>query len=137
MTEPDNEGRPRRGLAIAAIAIAAVSFVLVVSTWIAWLVVRPRVPAVPGYSIVAQVFVLALGALFFIALLAGVLAIVLGLAGGARERTGGLARGGTLHGALTCLIALVGAVAFAISPAWTPLRVSTSPIGYSDLGTGS
>ncbi|MEV4597717.1 hypothetical protein AB0K15_09965 [Amycolatopsis sp. NPDC049253] len=132
MTEPDNERRPRRGLAVASIAIAAVSFMLAVSTWIAWLLVRPKFLVMPAYALVGQVFLLVLGALFFVALLAGVLAIVLGLTG--RELGGDLARAGALLGALTCLVALSGAVAFAVNPVWTSLRPT---IGYGDFGVGS
>ncbi|WP_326833998.1 hypothetical protein VSH64_03555 [Amycolatopsis rhabdoformis] len=130
MTEPDNQTRPRRGLAIAATAIAAVSFVLAASTWVAWLLVRPRVLGGPVYPIVAQVFLLVLGALFFLALLAGVLAIVLGVTGGAREHDGDLARVGALLGALTCAVALAGAVTFAVGSTWTPMTAQFDTGSY-------
>ncbi|MGW4488793.1 hypothetical protein ACWEOE_33755 [Amycolatopsis sp. NPDC004368] len=135
MTEPDNEREPRRGqavaaVAIAAVAIAAVGFMLVVATWVALLLVRPRMEAGPVYPIVGQVFLLVLGALFFVGLLAGVLAIVLGLTGGGRDYGGhgDLARRGVLLGGLTCVVALAGAVAFAVNPLWTP-TVATFDLG--------
>ncbi|WIX78054.1 hypothetical protein QRX50_42795 [Amycolatopsis carbonis] len=129
MTEADNEREPRRGQAVAAVAIAAVAFMLVVATWIAWLLVRPRMEAGPVYPIVGQVFLLVLGALFFVGLLAGVLAIVLGLTGGGREYGGEVARAGVLLGGLTCVVALGGAVAFAVNPLWT------STVANFDMGT--
>ncbi|WP_051792377.1 hypothetical protein [Amycolatopsis jejuensis] len=127
----ESEERPGRGLAIAAMAVAAVSFVLAVSTWMAWLLVRPKLLSGAVYPIVTQVFLLVLGALWFVALLAGVLAVVFGLVGGARSRSGDLARGGALLGALTCLVALIGAVTFALSPTWAPLQLNYDPGSYS------
>ncbi|SEP44154.1 hypothetical protein [Amycolatopsis saalfeldensis] len=124
MTEPekseDPADRPRRGLAVAAVSVAVVSLVLAISTWAAWLLVRPRVLGFPGNAFLGQVFLLVLGALWFVALLAGALAIVFGITGGAREHDGDLARAGALTGALTCLVAIAGAVTFALSPTWTP-----------------
>ncbi|WP_020658182.1 hypothetical protein [Amycolatopsis benzoatilytica] len=121
----DVDERPSRGLGIASVSVAAVSLVLAGSTWMAWLLVRPRVIGGEIYPLVAQVFVLVLGALWFVALLAGVLALVLGVTGGARRRYGGrggdLARIGALLGALTFVVALAGAVAFTIQPDATPV----------------
>ncbi|MFI5608046.1 hypothetical protein [Amycolatopsis sp. NPDC051903] len=137
MTERDNGGGPRRGQAVAAMAIAAVSLVLVVATWIAWLRVRPKLQEAPEYALVGQVFLLVLGALFFVGLLAGVLAIVLGLTRGGRARGDDLARGGALLGALTCVIALAGAVTFAASPTWTPVAPRPAETYEGSFGTGS
>ena len=112
--------RPSRGLGVASTAVAAVSLVLAGSTWMAWLLIRPRVIGGDVYPIVAEVFVPVLGALWFLALLAGVLAVVLGVTGGARRRYGGrggdLARIGALLGARTFVVALAGAVAFTVHP---------------------
>ncbi|MBB4684562.1 hypothetical protein [Amycolatopsis jiangsuensis] len=114
MTEPDEQ--PRRGLGVAAVAVAAVSFVLALCTWMAWLLVRPKLLTQPVYPIVTQVFLLVLGALWFVVLPAGVLAVVLGLTGGGRRRGGDLARAGALLGALTFVVALAGAVTFTVDP---------------------
>lgn len=121
------EERPSRGLAVGAVSVAAVSFALAVLTWLAWLLVRPRLLTTGVYPIVAEVFILVLGALWFAALLAGVLAMVLGLLGGGRRRYGGdLARTGALLGGLTVVVALAGTVAFTVSPGLSP--------AYGDTG---
>lgn len=80
MTEPDSGtvsssgDRPGRGLAVAAVSVAAVCFALGVATWLAWLLVRPRLLMGGVYPIVAEVFVLVLGGLAFVAALAGTVA---------------------------------------------------------------
>lgn len=143
MTEPENSedpvGRPRRGLAVAAVSVAVVSLVLAVSTWAAWLLVRPRVLAQPGNAFLGQALLFVLGALWFVALLAGALAIVFGITGGARRPDGDLARAGALTGVLTCLVGLAGAVTFALSPTWTPplVPLQNTPGAYGDyFGNG-
>ncbi|MCG3755870.1 MULTISPECIES: hypothetical protein [Amycolatopsis] len=132
MTEPDSESvrsseeRPSRGLAVGAVSVAAVSFSLAVLTWLAWLLVRPRMLTAGVYPLVAEVFVLVLGALWFLALLAGVLAVVLGRLGGGLRYGGDLARKGALLGGLTVVVALAGTVAFTVSPGLMPV--------YGDVG---
>ncbi|MET9260606.1 hypothetical protein [Amycolatopsis sp. NPDC004079] len=132
MTEPDSESvseteeRPSRGLAVGAVSVAAVSLSLAVLTWLAWLLVRPRLLVSGVYPLVAEVFVLVLGALWFAALLAGVLAVVLGRLGGAKRPGGDLARTGALLGGLTVVVALAGTIAFTVSPGLMP--------AYSDGG---
>ncbi|SFP41640.1 hypothetical protein [Amycolatopsis rubida] len=125
MTEPDSasvspEERPSRALAVGAVSVAAVSFALAVLTWLAWLLVRPRLLVSGVYPLVAEVFVLVLGALWFLALLAGVLAVVLGRLGGGKRPGGDLARTGSLLGGLTVVVALAGTIAFTVSPGLLP-----------------
>ncbi|MYW94788.1 hypothetical protein G3I59_30390 [Amycolatopsis rubida] len=125
MTEPDSasvspEERPSRALAVGAVSVAAVSFALAVLTWLAWLLVRPRLLVSGVYPLVAEVFVLVLGALWFLALLAGVLAVVLGRLGGGKRPAGDLARTGSLLGGLTVVVALAGTIAFTVSPGLLP-----------------
>ncbi|WP_409181769.1 hypothetical protein F9C11_35690 [Amycolatopsis sp. VS8301801F10] len=122
------EERPSRGLAVGAVSVAAVSFALAVLTWLAWLLVRPRLLISGVYPIVAEVFVLVLGALWFLALLAGVLATVLGLLGGGRRHGGDLARTGALLGGLTMVVALAGTVAFTVSPGPSPMYPAGRPL---------
>ncbi|ATY11084.1 hypothetical protein CU254_11840 [Amycolatopsis sp. AA4] len=112
----ETEERPSRGLAVGAVSVAAVSFSLAVLTWLAWLLVRPRLLLSGVYPLVAEVFILVLGALWFVALLAGVLAVVLGRLGGAKRHGGDLARTGSLLGGLTVVVALAGTIAFTVSP---------------------
>ncbi|GAA4545840.1 hypothetical protein [Amycolatopsis samaneae] len=113
--------RPRHGLAIASVSVSAVAMVLTVATWVAWLVIRAQMQAVPPYSWISQVFVLVLGALWFAMIPAGVLSTVFGYFAGARLQNGSnAARLGLYLGLLTVAIALAGAAVFTLTPsAWT------------------
>lgn len=139
MTEPDSESvsaveeRPSRGLAVGAVSVAAVSFALGVATWLAWLLVRPRLLMGGIYPIVAEVFVLVLGALWFAALLGAVLAVVFGLLGGARRYGTDLARLGALLGGLAFVVALAGTVAFTSNPGFATGQFDVRPT-HATLG---
>lgn len=118
-TDLENQIAPaatsRPGVSLAAVTLGVVSLVLAVSTWAAWLFVRPEIQArmVSYYWPISVVFVLVLGALWFLALHGGVLAIVFGLVTGAHRADGGQqARTGALLGLLTLAVALAGTVVF-------------------------
>ena len=121
----DEITRPRRGLAISAVALGAAGLTLTVATWAAWLLVRPQVLSAWTYSWVTQAFVLVLGALWFAMLPVGVLALV--FAGYAGPRTTHT-RAGMLLAAVTLLLALLGAATFAT----TSWRGVGPPYAYFD-----
>jgi hypothetical protein len=130
--EVENEsittGPPRRGLAIASVAIGSAGLVVALSTWVAWLTIRPGLQDAVHYSWISQVFVLVLGALWFAMLPAAVLGLVFGFSSGARAVDGpSTARAGAYLALLTLAITLAGAAAFVLTPsAWSP---PANPIG--------
>jgi hypothetical protein len=115
-------------LAIASVAIDSAGLMGALSTWVAWLIIRPHLQDAVHYSWISQVFVLVLGALWFAMLPAGVLALVFGFASGARSVSGSsTARAGAYLALLTAAIASAGAAAFILTPsAWSP---PANPIG--------
>lgn len=115
---------PRRGLAIASLAVGAATLVLAVSAWFAWLLVLPRLSVALHHSWLSVAFGLVLGAIWFAALPAGVVAAILGLASGARLPGGdNLGRAGAFLGLLSFAVALTGAVVFVLhAGAWGPVR---------------
>ncbi|MFJ7216352.1 hypothetical protein [Amycolatopsis sp. NPDC098790] len=127
MGEPNETTRPGRGLAIASLAVGASGLTLAVSTWAAWLLVRPVLLTAWMFSWLAQAFVLVLGALWFALLPISVLALVFGVCAGARTRPGPGRIGATLA-VITALLALSGAAVFATT--------SWSPVAYFDTRTG-
>jgi hypothetical protein len=123
-----NTGQPRRGLAIASVAIGSAGLMVALSTWVAWLIIRPHLQDAVHYSWISQVFVLVLGALWFAMLPIAVLAFVFGFASEARSADGpSTARAGTYLALLILAIALAGAAAFVLTPsAWSP---PANPVG--------
>ncbi|WP_199431566.1 hypothetical protein [Qaidamihabitans albus] len=106
-------GRPGRGLAVASLSVGAAGLVLALSTWAAWLLIRPQMQESPFFSWLTGVFVLVLGALWFAVLPAGVLGIIFGLVAGPRSPGGAaLARAGAVLSLLALATAVPGAVAF-------------------------
>lgn len=115
---------PRPGVSLAALSLGVLSLVLAVSTWAAWVFLRPEVQTHPmnRHWPVGVVFVLVLGLLWFLALHGGVLAIVFGLVTRTRGVVSGhQARNGALLGLLTVAVALAGALALILSPGHTGL----------------
>lgn len=132
MGEPEDAGNGRsRGLGIAAVAIGTFGLTLAVATWAAWLLIRPQLVSAWTYSWVAQAFLLVLGALWFALLPLGAVGLVFSGYAGVRAAAGP-GRIGAGLAALTLLLALLGAAAFAT----TSFGRVGPPVAYFDTTTG-
>lgn len=112
---PEQAGdRPRPGLALASVVTGAVGLVLALSTWAAWLLVLPGFRDAQPYSWITVVFMLVLGALWFVVLPLAVVGVLCGALAANRSAMGGIGRLGIGVAVVALLVALAGAVVFVL-----------------------
>jgi hypothetical protein len=119
--EVPGEGTPgtrppgRCALGMAALATGSVGVLVAVSAWVFWLAVVPQERGSLDPELV-DLIRLALGAVWFAVLPAGVLAMMFGIVARDHPERGLIARAGAYLGLLAVVVALSGAVLFLFAP---------------------